>query len=50
MAIGAILAARWLHQPQLISNLLVGWGFDIARGGIDSTQAISVFVRGLLEL
>ena len=32
---GSTLAARWLHEPQLISNQLVGWGFYIARGGID---------------
>ena len=32
---GTTLAARWLHEPQPISNRLVEWGFDITRGGID---------------
>ena len=31
----ATLAARWLHEPQPISNQLVGWGFYTVRGGID---------------
>ena len=33
---GLTLAARWLHEPQPISNQLVGWGFHTARGGIES--------------
>ena len=32
---GATLAARWLHEPQPISNQLVGWDLYTARGGID---------------
>ena len=31
----ATLAARWLNEPQPISNQLVGWGFYTARGGMD---------------
>ena len=32
---GATLAARWLLEPQPISNHPVGLGFHTARGGID---------------
>ena len=33
---GATLAARWLHEPQPISNQPEwGWGFHTLRGGID---------------
>ena len=36
LARGATLAARWLHEPQPISNQPVwGWGFHAVRGGID---------------
>ena len=35
LARGAILAARWLHEPQPISNQLVAWGFNTARGGAE---------------
>ena len=35
MSRGATLAAGWLHEPQPISNQLVGWGFYTAPGGID---------------
>ena len=50
LARGATLAAHWLHEPQPISNRLVGWGFYTAGGGIHLRRAISVFVHGLLEL
>ena len=32
---GATLAARWLHEPQPISNQSVGLGFPHPAGGID---------------
>ena len=35
LARGATLAARWLHEPQPISNHPVGLGFHTLRGGID---------------
>ena len=35
LARGATLAARWLHEPQPISNQLIGWVFNTARGGIE---------------
>ena len=35
LAGGATLAARWLNEPQPISNQLLGWGFNTARGGIE---------------
>ena len=31
---GATLAARWLHEPQPISNQRVGLGFPYRAGGI----------------
>ena len=31
----ATLAARWLREPQPLSNQLVGLGFPFLRGGID---------------
>ena len=42
----ASLAARWLYEPQPISNHPVGLG-STTRGAV-STRAISVFVAGLL--
>ena len=35
MSRGATLSARCLHEPQPMSDQLVGWGFYTARGGID---------------
>ena len=36
LARGATLAARWLHEPQPISNQpVVGWCFHTLWGGID---------------
>ena len=35
MAQGATLTARWLHEPQPISNHPMGLGFHTLRGGID---------------
>ena len=35
LARGATLAARWLHEPHLISNQPVGLGLHTLRGGID---------------
>ena len=35
LARGATLAARWLHEPQPVSNQLVAWGFHTARGGVE---------------
>ena len=35
LARGATLAARWLHEPQPISNHPMGLGFHTLRGGID---------------
>ena len=31
----ATIGARWLHEPQPISNQSVRWGLYAARGGID---------------
>ena len=36
MSRGATLSARCLHEPQPMSDQLVGWGFYTARGGIES--------------
>ena len=49
MAGGAILAARWLHKPQRISNPPVWLGFP-HRAGQYRARRISVSVSGLLEL
>ena len=35
LARGATLDARWLHEPEPISNPQWGWGFRTLRGGID---------------
>ena len=35
LARGATLAARWLHEPQPISNHPWGWGFHTVRSRID---------------
>ena len=35
LARGATLAARWLHEPQPISNHSWSWGFHTLQGGID---------------
>ena len=51
---GETLAGRWLHEPQPVSNQLVGgWGFHTARAtprGALSTGVIAIFVLRLLEL
>ena len=39
LARGATLAARWLHEPQPISNQSVELGFHILPGGIDPRKS-----------
>ena len=48
LARGTTLAARWLHEPQPISNQPMGVGISTPREAI-STRGISVFIPGLLE-
>ena len=48
LARGATLDARWLHEPQPISNQKWGLGSQTLRGGIG--PRISVFVPELVGL
>ena len=48
LAGGATLAARWLHEPQPVTNQPVGLWFPPCAAV--STLGIFVFVAGLLEL
>ena len=51
LARGATLAARRLHEPQTISNHLVGWCFYTARGGIvPGVLCFRLRVVGVVEI
>ena len=49
LARGATLAARWLHEPQPISNKPVYDGVSTPCGTV-STRGICVFIPRVLEL